>query len=139
MSYLFIHILFNLQWTTHGKVLNNAHVTLYELLSYQMPGGTEQKHETLSWQLVSGMKFQCGNSRIKKTQLLNPHDFRRSVYHFCNIYKYIYIQSNEIHNVVALIMFLLVLRFQLKMFRTVTVHPQEFLCRYCMCRLWYVL
>ena len=25
------------------------------------------------------------------------------------------------------------------MFRTVTVHPQELLCRYCMCRLWYVL
>ena len=51
----------------------------------------------------------------------------------------IYIQSNEIHNVVALIKFLLVLRFQLYMFRTVTVHPQEPLCRYCMCRLWYVL
>jgi hypothetical protein len=29
-------------------VLHNAHVTLHELLSYQMPGGTEQKHETLS-------------------------------------------------------------------------------------------
>ena len=25
------------------------------------------------------------------------------------------------------------------MFRTVTVHPQELLFRYCMCRLWYVL
>ena len=25
------------------------------------------------------------------------------------------------------------------MFRTVTVHPQELLCRYCMCRLWYVV
>ena len=37
----------------------------------------------------------------------------------------IYIQSNEIHNVVALIKFLLVLRCQLYMFRTVTVHPQE--------------
>ena len=33
----------------------------------------------------------------------------------------IYIQSNEIHNVVALIKFLLALRFQLYMFRTVTV------------------
>ena len=43
----------------------------------------------------------------------------------------IYIQSNEIHNVVALIKFLLVLRFQLYMFRTITVHPQELLCRYC--------
>ena len=51
----------------------------------------------------------------------------------------IYIQSNEIHNVVALIKFLLVLRCQLYMFRTVTVHPQELLCRYCMCRLWYVV
>ena len=51
----------------------------------------------------------------------------------------IYIHSNEIHNVVALIKCLLVLRCQLYMFRTVTVHPQELLCRYCMCRLWYVL
>ena len=25
------------------------------------------------------------------------------------------------------------------MFQTVTVHPQELLCRYCMCRLWYVV
>ena len=40
---------------------------------------------------------------------------------------------------VALIKCLLVLRCQLYMFRTVTVHPQELLCRYCMCRLWYVL
>ena len=51
----------------------------------------------------------------------------------------IYIQSNEIHNVVALIKVLLVLRYQLYVFRTVTVHPQELLCRYCMCRLWYVV
>ena len=34
---------------------------------------------------------------------------------------------------------LLMLRCQLYMFRTVTVHPQELLCRCCMCRLWYVL
>ena len=51
----------------------------------------------------------------------------------------IYIQSNEIHSVVALIKCLLVLRCQLYMFLTVTVHPQEFLCRHCMCRLWYVV
>ena len=51
----------------------------------------------------------------------------------------LYIQSNEIHNVVALIKCFLVLRCQLYMFQTVTVHPQELLCRYCMCRLWYVL
>ena len=48
-------------------------------------------------------------------------------------------QSNEIHNTVALIKCLLVLRCQLHMFRTVTVHPQEPICRNCMCRLWYVL
>ena len=53
--------------------------------------------------------------------------------------QYIYIQSNKIHNVVALIKCLLVLRFQLCMFRTITVHPQELLCRYCKCRLWYVV
>ena len=34
---------------------------------------------------------------------------------------------------------LLMLRCQLYTFRTVTVRPQELLCRYCMCRLWYVL
>ena len=50
----------------------------------------------------------------------------------------IYLQSNEIHNVVALIKFLLVLRCQLYMFRTVNVHPQE-LYLDCMCRLWYVV
>jgi hypothetical protein len=52
------------------------------------------------------------------------------MYHFLNIYIYIYIHSNEIHNIVALIKCLLVLRCQLYMFRTVTVHPQELLCRY---------
>ena len=52
---------------------------------------------------------------------------------------YTYIHSNEIHSVVALIKYLLVLRCRLYMFRTVTVHPLELLCRYCMCRLWYVL
>jgi hypothetical protein len=51
----------------------------------------------------------------------------------------IYLQSNEIHHVVALIKFQLVLRCQLYMFRTVTVHPQELLCTDCTCRLWYVL
>ena len=54
-------------------------------------------------------------------------------------YAALYIQSNVIHNVVALIKFLLALRLQLYMFRTVTFHPQELLCRYCTCRLWYVL
>ena len=39
----------------------------------------------------------------------------------------IYIQSNEIHNVVVLIKFLLILTCQLYMFRTVMVHPQELL------------
>ena len=48
----------------------------------------------------------------------------------------IYIHSNEIHNAVALVKCLLVLRCQLYMFRTVTVHPQELLFRYCTCRLW---
>ena len=50
----------------------------------------------------------------------------------------IYIHS-EIHNVVALIKCLLVLKCQLYTFWTVTVHPQELLCRNCMCRLWNVV
>ena len=41
------------------------------------------------------------------------------------MYYSVYIQFNEINNVVALIKFLLILRCQLYMFRTVTVHPQE--------------
>ena len=41
--------------------------------------------------------------------------------------KPLYIQSNEIHNVVALIKFLLILRCQLYVFQTVTFHPQELL------------
>ena len=45
----------------------------------------------------------------------------------------LYIQFNEIHNVVALIKFLLVLRCQLYMFRTATVHPQELLYSYSVC------
>ena len=65
--------------------------------------------------------------------------FTCSVVQSLSISLKIYIQSNEIHNVVALIKFLLALRFQLYMFRTATVHPQELLCRYCMCRLWYVV
>ena len=58
---------------------------------------------------------------------------------FFEIVQVIYIHSNEIHKVVALIKCLLVLRCQLYMFRTVTVHPQELLFRCCMCRLWYVV
>ena len=66
--------------------------------------------------------------------------YRNKVDHVCNYTEInIYIQSNEIHNVVALIKCLLVLRCQLYMFRTITVHPQELLCRYCTCRLWYVV
>ena len=72
--------------------------------------------------------------RVKITKLLIKQ-FLPSTHFLLSIY----IQSNEIHNVVTLIKFLLVLRCQLYMFRTVTVHPQELLCRYCMCRLWYVL
>ena len=49
--------------------------------------------------------------------------YHKNIRHF----PVIYIQSNEIHNVVALIKFLLVLRCQSYMFRTVTVHPQELL------------
>ena len=54
-------------------------------------------------------------------------------------HRQLYIQSKEVRNVFALIKCLLILRCHLYMFRTVTVHPQELLCRYCMCRLWYVL
>ena len=64
-----------------------------------------------------------------------------TIFHFvrCKGIIAIYIHSNEIHNVVALVKCLLVLRCQLYMFRTVTVHPQELLCRYCMCRIRYVV
>jgi hypothetical protein len=38
-------------------VLRKAQVTLNEILSYQLPGGTEQKYENLSRELVSGNKI----------------------------------------------------------------------------------
>ena len=66
---------------------------------------------------------------------LDIFDIGRSVYNFFAMHTH----SKEIHNVVALIKCLLVLRCQLYIFRTVTVHPQELLCRYCMCRLWNVV
>ena len=60
-------------------------------------------------------------------------DIGRSVYHFCNIYT---VQRDTQCGCTDC---LLVLRCQLYMFWTITVHPQELLCRYCMCRLWYVV
>ena len=60
-------------------------------------------------------------------------DIGRSVYHFCNIYTFQ--RDTQCSSTDCL----LVLRCQLYMFRTVTVHPQELLFRYCTCRLWYVL
>ena len=71
---------------------------------------------------------------IKAGKCANPEWWQKVCKH-----NDIYIQSNEIHNAVALIKCLLVLRCQLYMFRTVTVHPQELLCRNCVCRLWYVV
>ena len=58
----------------------------------------------------------------------------KAVYHFCNIYT---VQRDTQCSCTDWV--LLVLRCQLYMFRTVTVHPQELLFRYCMCRLWYVV
>ena len=54
---------------------------------------------------------------------------------FCDIYIYIVQRDTQCSCTDCL----LVLRCQLYMFRTVTVHPQEHLCRYCMCRLWHVV
>ena len=52
---------------------------------------------------------------------------------FCNIYTFQ--RDTQCSTTDCLLM----LRCQLYMFRTVTVHPQELLFRCCMCRLWYVL
>ena len=53
-------------------------------------------------------------------EIINVFFFNLTLDGPCIIFA-IYIQSNETHNVVALIKFLLVLRFQLYMFRKVTV------------------
>ena len=78
---------------------------------------------------------------LNPSDLVSIFEFKSQDHWSVNYSKvqYIYTHSNEIHNVVALIKCLLVLCCQLYMFRTVTVHPQELLCGYCMCRLWYVL
>ena len=52
---------------------------------------------------------------------------------FCNIYTVQ--RDTQCSSTECLLMH----RCQLYMFRTVTVHPQELLCRCCMCRLWYVV
>ena len=52
---------------------------------------------------------------------------------FCNIYTFQ--RDTQCSSTDCLLM----LRCQLYMFRTVTVHPQELLFRWCMCRLWYVV
>ena len=52
---------------------------------------------------------------------------------FCNIYTFQ--RDTQCCSTDCLLMH----RCQLCMFRTITVHPQELLFRYCMCRLWYVL
>ena len=52
---------------------------------------------------------------------------------FCNIYTFQ--RDTQCSSTDGLLM----LRCQLYMFRTVTVHPQELLFRCCMCRLWYVV
>ena len=52
---------------------------------------------------------------------------------FCNIYTFQ--RDTQCSSTDSLLM----LRCQLYMFRTVTVHPQELLFRCCMCRLWYVV
>ena len=60
-------------------------------------------------------------------------DIGRSVCNFCNIYTFQ--QDTHCSSTDCLLM----LRCQLYMFRTVTVHLQELLCRCCMCRLRYVV
>ena len=52
---------------------------------------------------------------------------------FCNIYTFQ--RDTQCSSTDCLLM----LRCQLYMFWTITVHPQELLFRYCMCRLWYVV
>ena len=59
--------------------------------------------------------------------------YTASLYESCNIYTF---QRDTQYGCTDC---LLILRCQLYMFRTVTVHPQELLFRCCMCGLWYVL
>ena len=110
-------------------------VWTYSVLTGTQFQTTEVKSKSKS-KLLYRMVSQdvLGAGRLKNVQL--PMGITLKGVTYKNV---IYIQSNEIHNVIALVKCLLVLRYQLHMFLTVTVHPQEPLCRYCMCRLWYVL
>ena len=95
---------------------------------------------------VMSVRKTIYGSKYKGKKNRSDNENKKAIIHFETCYWTnpiiqisIYMQSNEIHNVVALIKFVLALRFQPYMFRTVTVHPQELLCRYCLCRLWYVV
>ena len=66
-------------------------------------------------------------------KLLTQLTFEGPCIFFCNIYTFQ--QDTQCSSTDCLLM----LRCQLYMFRTITVHPQELLFRCCMCRLWYVI
>ena len=53
--------------------------------------------------------------------------------------QYMYVVRRDTQCGFTQYVFYLALRFQLYMFRTSSVHPQELLCRYRICRLWYVV
>ena len=116
----------------------------------------------LSVPQLASLEIVCSCSSPRQSPLSNPqlpnehfdtvfscsqptsfHSTRNSFFTWhwkvCVSFFAIYIHSNKINNVVALIKCLLVLRCQLYMCRTTMVHPQELLCRNRKCRLRYVL
>ena len=87
------------------------------------------------WQgKVRGYRSICSNRRCFKLIFLLDIDIGRSVYLFLK-YIYTFQRDTQCCSTDCLLM----LRCQLYMFRTVTVHSQELLFRCCMCRLWYVV
>ena len=118
-------------------VLREKYVPLPLWIPPQIPHGLPW-----DWTQVSSQKVMTDN--LHQDAAYKTHKEKREgkkkIWHWKVRVSFfaIYIYSNEIHNVVALIKCLLVLRCQLYMFWTITVHPQELLFRYCMCRLWYV-
>ena len=98
-------------------------------LTYRQSERNRDKHVSPPLKRDSPVTPHLQRERERERQTL---DIGRSVYHFYNIY------TVQLDTQCSCTDCLLILRCQLYMFRTVTVHPQELLFRYCMCRLWYV-
>ena len=81
------------------------------------------------------MMFYSDNVTQQQSELNRPIKYYFSRYELPSTNIYTFQRDTQCSSTDCLLM----LRCQLYMFQTVTVHLQELLFRCCMCRLWYVL